>query len=405
MIRSTAKKHTFESDIWNETSLWRVLCFPQSRNTKLDVFMTNQVAAPLNLEDTAVDDDTTRDTTTAPVQYDITSFGADYDVEGLIKRLRRGDIFIPPFQRDYVWNQAEASRLIESLLLGLPVPGIFLARESETNKLLVLDGQQRLKTLLFFYEGFFNPKPADKSRRVFKLTKVQPQFEGLTYDTLNEKDRIKLDDSIIHATIVKQETPEDGDTSIYHIFERLNNGGRKLTAQEIRVAIYHGNFIDLIKELNDNEDWRAVFGKKNARLKDQELILRFLAMFFSSDDYERPMREFLNKFADRHKISTPRFLNECKQVFGDTIKYVRLSIGDKAFRPERALNAAVFDSVMFGLSKRLQRQPEPNLSAFKEAYDKLLSDEVYLESVSRSTSDENNVSRRLEIASKQFSNL
>ena len=89
------------------------------------------------------------------VSYDVTSYGSDPEVEGLVGRLRRGDIIIPPFQRDYVWRQPEASKFIESLLLGLPVPGVFFATDPNTNKQLVIDGQQRLKTLLFFYDGFF----------------------------------------------------------------------------------------------------------------------------------------------------------------------------------------------------------------------------------------------------------
>jgi uncharacterized protein with ParB-like and HNH nuclease domain len=116
-----------------------------------------------------------------PVSYDVTSYGSDPDVEGLVRRIKRGDILIPPFQRDYVWRQPEASRFIESLLLGLPVPGIFFATDPETNKLLVIDGQQRLKSLLFFYDGYFNPRPDDKRRRVFNLVKVQEPFEGKTY--------------------------------------------------------------------------------------------------------------------------------------------------------------------------------------------------------------------------------
>lgn len=89
-----------------------------------------------------------------PVQYDISSYGADYDVEGLVKRLNRKDILIPPFQRNYVWSINDASRFVESLLLGLPVPAVFLAKE-ESQKLLVIDGQQRLRSLQFFYNGFF----------------------------------------------------------------------------------------------------------------------------------------------------------------------------------------------------------------------------------------------------------
>src|SRR5207248_1649368 len=160
-------------------------------------------------EETQVLDDAAEEPTVAPIQYDISSFGADYDVEGLVRRLERKDILIPPFQRNYVWTQKDASRFIESLLLGLPVPGIFLAREPDTNKLLVLDGQQRLKTLQFFYDGFFNPQEESKKQQVFRLINVQPKFEGLTYDTLEEQDKIKLNDSLIHATIINQESPQD----------------------------------------------------------------------------------------------------------------------------------------------------------------------------------------------------
>src|SRR6187399_1498986 len=187
-------------------------------------------------EEQIIDQDE-NDDEVAYVQYDITSYGADYTVDGLVKRLQKKDIFIPPFQRDYVWNHAEASRLIESLLLGLPIPGIFLAKESD-NKLLIIDGQQRLKTLQFFYEGFFNPKADQKTKKIFKLIKVQKKFENLTYEKLTDSDRIKIDDSIIHATIIKQESPIEDNTSVYHVFERLNTGGKKLAAQEIRTAIY-----------------------------------------------------------------------------------------------------------------------------------------------------------------------
>src|SRR5258706_1292849 len=114
------------------------------------------MAAVLDTEETEevqVEDESAEEPAVAPIQYDISSFGADYDVEGLVKRLERGDILIPPFQRNYVWSFKDASRFIESLLLGLPVPGIFLAKEPDSNRLLVLDGQQRLKTLQTSYNG------------------------------------------------------------------------------------------------------------------------------------------------------------------------------------------------------------------------------------------------------------
>ena len=226
-----------------------------------------------------------------PLKYEINSYGADIDVEGLVKRLQRGDIDIPTFQRGFVWNRNQASRFIESLLLGLPVPGVFLSKDYDSQRLLVIDGQQRLKTLQFFYEGVF----ADTGRE-FKLRAVQEQFEGLTYRTLQDEDRRRLDNSVLHVTIVNQEAPPEDDSSIYYIFERLNTTGTPLSPQEIRHCIYHGEFNDLLRELNKNAAWHSVYGRVDKRMRDQELILRFLAFYFNAENYERPLKEFLNSY-------------------------------------------------------------------------------------------------------------
>ena len=352
-----------------------------------------------------VTDESERDQTVPSARYEITSYGADYDVEGLVKRIKRGDVYIPSFQRDYVWNIGEASRFVESLLLGLPVPGIFLAKEAETNKLLVIDGQQRLKSLQFFYEGFFNPRPEDKKKRVFELAKVLPRFEGKTYAALEEKDRIQLDNSIVHATVIKQESPEGDDTSVYHVFERLNTGGQKLAAQEIRIAAYHGPFCDLITRMNDNKSWREVYGKKSNRLKDQELLLRFLAMYFESEKYAKPMSEFLNRFALRNRNPAKEFLEECERKFVTTIQLVHQAIGKGAFRPERSLNAAVFDSVMVGIARRLDSGPVAGTEKLHEAYNSLLINPSYSKLISQSTADELNVRTRLDDATAAFQSI
>lgn len=328
----------------------------------------------------------------AAVIYDISSYGADYDVEGLVKRLQRGDIFIPPFQRDYVWNQAEASRLVESLLLGLPVPGIFLAKESDSNKLSVIDGQQRLKSLLFFYEGFFNPKKGDSRKKVFRLKNVQDQFEGKTYDELKEEDRIKLDDSIIHATIIKQESPSDDNTSIYHVFERLNTGGRKLTPQEIRSAIYIGKLNNLITELNDYPSWRDLFGKKNNRLKDQEMILRFFAMYTLLDKYNKPLKEFLNKFNCKYRNPSNEELESFAYIFKKTTNIILKRFGTNAFRPDRVFNASAFEVLMVNIAKRIDENVD--YKHFVANIDKLYKDQDFIDSITRATSDDKVVELR-----------
>lgn len=352
-----------------------------------------------------IEDEAASDDVVAPVQYDITSFGVDFDVEGLVRRLGRQEILIPTFQRAYVWKLPEASRFIESLLLGLPVPGVFLAGEPHSNRLLVIDGQQRLKTLLFFYNKDFNPHPDDRTRRIFTLTKVQERFVGKTYDTLDESDRLALNNSVLHATVVKQLAPSDDDTSIYHIFERLNSAGRRLTPQEMRCAIYHGSLMDELKKLNEHLSWRSIFGKTNPRLKDQELVLRFLALYHNFAGYQRPMAEFLNKFVQRYREAKTPFLQQCGAVFTATSDIIWEALGRRAFRPERALNAAVCDSVMVGIAYRLQKSGAIAPGAIIEAYNALLRDTEYITAVSYATSNEAPVALRVQKAIACFKSL
>ena len=333
-----------------------------------------------------------------PFRYAITSYGADYPVDSLVQRLDRDVIFVPEFQRKYVWTLKQASRFIESLLLGLPVPGVFLAKEANTNKLLIIDGQQRLRTIQYFYNGIFKGKE-------FALTDVQTRYQGRIYKKLEKEDQIQLSDAVIHATIIKQDEPSDDQSSVYHIFQRLNTGGTQLQPQEIRVCIFHGPFADLLEELNRDKNWRAIYGAPSKRIKDQELILRFLALIFFVDKYSRPMNEFLNTFMGRNVDLTRINKNRIVDVFEPTTRIINTTLGNKAFRPERALNAAVFDSVMVGLAKRLQHGELKKPEKFVAAYTQLLSDADYKTAIKSGTSDEATVKLRLDKATILFAGL
>lgn len=322
--------------------------------------------------------------------YTISSYGADYPVDGLVARLGRGDIGVPPFQRRYVWKQPQASRFIESLLLGLPVPGIFLGKQDRTNILLVIDGQQRLLTLKYFYDGVFSD-----SGKEFALKAVQSELEGLTYKKLTDEQRRTLDDSIIHATIVRQDKPEDDDSSIYLVFERLNTGGTPLSAQEIRTCVSYGPFAELLKELNDLASWRELIGPINPRMKDQELILRFLALLNNRKHYARPMKSFLNGFMARNFELPKRRAAAFQKQFISTSDFIFSKYGRSAFRPSVAINAAVLDAVMVSTAELLERNPNPNPKGYKGAIDKLFKLEEFVSSYSRSTADEAQVKTRI----------
>jgi len=333
-----------------------------------------------------------------PVVYTVTAYGADYPVDALVARVEQGDIVVPEFQRGFIWPRARIDRFIESLLLGLPVPGIFLATEPETNKLMVIDGQQRLMTLRAFYRGRLRGKE-------FVLGGgVQEQFIGHSYESLEEEDRRRLDNSIIHATVIRQDQPSNDQSSIYFVFERLNTGGTLLQPQEIRAAIFGGELNDLLHELNQMERWREVFGRESSRRKDQELILRFFAFRYSLDEYRRPMKEFLNEFMGRHRHLAELDAADLKSEFEGVISLLSEAVTPEVlFRPGgKAINAAVFDAMTVAASHLVRGGKEANLERIRQAYHELLEDEQFQTSYSRATADEASVRRRIQMATAAF---
>ncbi|MDF1585246.1 DUF262 domain-containing protein [Marinimicrococcus flavescens] len=344
-----------------------------------------------------IEDDALRDEASDNRNFSITSYGADYNVDSLVRRMNAEAFIIPEFQRRFVWSQTHASKFIESLLMGLPVPGIFLYKEAETNKHLVVDGQQRLRTLQAFYEGVFQEKR-------FRLTGVRDIWNGRTYSDLDPADQLKLDDSIVHATIFRQDEPKDVLDSIYFVFERINSGGIRLSPQEIRNCISAGPFIKLIKELNHNKHWRNVYGGPiNKRSKDEELIVRFFAMLETRNSYSRPMLQFLNNYSFSKNKASDDDLRSLKDIFEVTISVIDLSLDGRAFRPARTLNAAVFDSVMVGLAERIKSRPDlPQPQDVSAVYDRLLQQSDFRSSWERATADEESVKSRMKAAIAAF---
>src|SRR5712671_1846212 len=255
------------------------------------------------------------DSEVAPASYVISSYGADYTVDGLVKRVREGSIYVPQFQRGFVWDMKDASRFVESLLLGLPVPSIFLSKEADTGKLLVVDGQQRLLSLRYFYDGIWEP-----TKKEFSLRGVGGPFEGKTYKTLRDENRRRLDDAILHVTIFKQDEPSDDQSGIYQVFERLNSGGKRLTPHEIRSAVHHsGGMREFLQDLNKNPEWRSIYGPEDGRMRDQELVLRFLAFYYDAAHYQSPLVSFLNGFMGSYKKLEKDRADEMRKVFNETI--------------------------------------------------------------------------------------
>lgn len=326
--------------------------------------------------------------------YKIISYGADYTLKGLSDKYADKEIIVPPFQRKYAWPPKKASKLVESFLLGLPVPQIFLYKEEETQYLLVVDGQQRLKTIYYFLQGKF-PDGTD-----FYLRSVKPKWEGKKFDELTEPDKRRFKDSVLRATIFQQTDPKDK-SSIFEIFERLNTGGMALKEQEIRNCIVRGGINSFLKELNEYPNWRILFGKNepDARMRDEEMILRFIALYENLDEYSKPMKEFLTDYMRLNKTISQNDKDRLSTLFKKTMDFILSSIGPSAFKIKAGVNVAVFDSISVALAS-IDTQNIDNLS---EKHKILLKNPSFLECVSKATTDREKVKRRIDIAIGTFS--
>ncbi len=354
----------------------------------------NRVPTDLELEPIASEDE---DYESAPPDYQITTYPADFTLEVLYNKWRDQEIMIPDFQRKFVWKLVQSSKLIESFLIGLPVPAVFLYTERKSQKFFVIDGQQRLKSVFYFFEGYFGPE-SEGSRRVFRLTGLSSEsnYGNKLFEELRDEDKRKLKNAVLRSFVVQQLDPAD-DTSMYHIFERLNTGGTLLTNQEIRNCVYHGSFIGFIDKMNNYSAWRNILGKKDvdSRRKDIELMVRFFAMRdFSA--YKKPMKDFLSKFMKKNRNPSPDALETSKDFFEKTCDAVISSLGQKPFHIRAGLNAAVFDAVMTAFSKNYNSIPKD----IKERYSRLIEDTTFDKNTRNATTDVDTIKERFQQAEK-----
>lgn len=337
--------------------------------------------------------------------YEILTYPADYTLEVLVEKWAKKQILVPTLQRGYVWNQAQASRLIESFLLGLPVPPVFLYQRRKDSALLVIDGHQRLKTIFYFFSGLFGEARA-KGTRPFVLVGLHPKSPYLdqTYQSLKENNAQafnRLNNSVLRAFLMRQIEPED-DGSIFQVFERLNSGGVALNGQEIRNCLYDGSFNALLKKLNALQEWRLILGRKrpDARMRDVELILRLIALLNDGKNYKHPMKQFLNNFIKAHKDLEDGETQHFTKQFTDTAKTIVKSLGEKPFHIHRGLNAAVCDSVFISFARHLGDTKGFERPGMKDRFKELVKDEKYAEWTTKATTNDEVVPNRINKADK-----
>lgn len=331
------------------------------------------------------------------VKYDIATYPSDLTLGVIHDMVKDKEITIPKFQRNFVWNIKQSSLLIESFLLGLPVPQVFFYIDSE-HKNLVLDGQQRIMSVVFFFEGYFGHENLQGRRQVFRLTGIADDspFKGKRFDDLDENDKRRLKGSVLRAVNIRQLSPDDSSTSMYHIFERLNTGGTPLKPQEIRNCVFHGGLVEILQDLNELQVWRRIIGqvKLNKFQRDVEMILRVFAMSERGDAYDKPMKEFLNGQMGINKSGRTKSAQNFIRSFVEVIELVDKELPSRPFHVRGPINLAAMDSIL-GVLIANPKRIRDDLAA---GYEQLLAESEYKEAIFFNTSDNVTVAKRLSLA-------
>lgn len=357
--------------------------------------MLDQTAQELEVEDQELENE-------AVIEYDIASYPSDFTLDNLYSQWGKNSIVIPDFQREYVWSIRQASLLIDSFMMGLPVPPVFLYL-GEDNKYLVIDGQQRLLSVFFFFEGYFGQSSHGK-RKVFKLEGLDEsiRYANKTFAEFTDDDRRKLEGSVLRAINIRQINPMDHNTSAYHIFERLNTGGTPLKPQEIRNCVFAGDFVPILKELNLDDSWRQIIGKPtlDKYQKDVELVLRLFAFADAgAASYESPMKEFLNRSMEKNRAGNSPNAVEFKRRFPIVCRYIVDIFGAKPFHVRGPINTAYLDSVFCAVYNHYDSMPDDA----EDRYRKLKAAEDFNDSHTRSgTQDTNTLKLRHAIVERML---
>lgn len=273
---------------------------------------------------------------------------SDFTVSSIIDKINRGKVDLrPSYQREYVWTVRTASKLIESLLLNIPVPTMFF-HEVKSGKLEVVDGKQRLTSIWSFVQNEF------PGGQAFKLSglEVYHELNGKTFNELNETfQEIILDYPLNVHTISKTSQPD----FVFEVFERLNMGATQLNEQELRNCIYQGAYTDLLEALALNESFLIANRSKmpHLRMRDRELILRFFAMLRTTPSgFYLPAKSWLNEEMRENKDLLPGEANDLAMRFEKTLKLCVDIFGDCAFRAPKLTKKEVTAADVKGIFVR-----------------------------------------------------
>jgi len=324
-------------------------------------------------------------------------FATPYDppVKTLVQEIKDRELIVrPTFQRNQVWDAARKSRFVESILLNIPIPTLFFAEDDDKSK-VVVDGQQRLLALKEFVDNKYPLRGLE----------VLAPLNGKSYDDLTERQQRTIGNRTLRCLVISARS----DSEIrFQVFERLNQGGMPLNAQEVRHCVYRGALNDLLHNLKLDPTWLGLLGqdKSHPRMVDCELILRFFALRSTLPNYSPPLKSILNDYMRSHRHPSPNELVELKEAFSDATSAVKLAFPKNAFRRvsdgkggqawDSSINRAVFDVQMLIMEGIDTAWLARNGSQIRGKFEELcLCDSDFADSVSRATANRGRLHARL----------
>lgn len=357
-------------------------------------------------------------------EYDITVSPNDFNISTLFNLMDNGVIRLPAFQRNYVWDIKGASKLIESIILGLPIPQVFLYEKGKNN-FLIIDGQQRLLSIYFFIKQRFPNSEGRKRLRSYltgdevidqaflsndsyftnfslklpsPIATEQNKLDKLKFETLGEYKHSFEYLRTIRSVIIKQNAPEDSDSSMYEIFNRLNTGGQKLKPQEIRMSLYYSNFYKLMFELNNDPRWRDLLGQPSIDLnfKDIEILLRAFAMLFDYKNYRATMTKFLNHFSKVSGSFDDGLIEYLRNLFVSFLSSTESLAAKDFFSQNSKFNISLFEAVFVATCLPFfENKQTVQGKISKQSLDALKKDGRFVDASQSSVGSKSNVTTRM----------
>jgi uncharacterized protein DUF262/HNH endonuclease len=327
---------------------------------------------------------------------------SDPPISALHMRYNAGDLVLDPiFQRRKVWEDARSSRLIESLILEVPLPVFYFAEEMD-GKEEVIDGQQRLNAFFRFLNNDY----------ALSGLRAMPHLNGKHFRELDKPTQKLVRDSSVRTIVFKKESDEN---LRFEIFERLNTGAVPLNRQELRNCVYRGPYNELLISLAGETDYMWLMGLKGPerRMRDVEYVLRFAAFHHATYlKYKPPIARFLDEDMREYRNADSREQEELRGAFKTAVSLVRSLLGEHAFRrfyrgdeknPDgrwepKKFNASLFDVLMCLFADKDKNQVMANLDAIREALIVLMTnDQAFIDSIELSTSAFRMVTTRFDL--------